>query len=63
MITMTASTFIITLLHGESRHDRHIIAHNTMQAMRIGIRMLPKTDEPRVIICKPAKEHRYGNHS
>lgn len=50
---MTAYNF--TLICAGKRTTRKIIAHSTMQASCIGIRMSPSTDEPVRIICKPVK--------
>jgi hypothetical protein len=46
--------YLITLIHGSDRTVRQIIAHSSMQATLIGIRMLPKLDAPISIFCKPA---------
>ena len=43
----------ITLIQGTDRTVRKIIAHSSMQATLIGIRMLPKLDAPISIFCKP----------
>lgn len=53
---MTARIFQITLIHGGMRHTRSIIAPSTIDALRIGIRMMPELDEPCAITCKPAQE-------
>lgn len=43
----------ITLIHGSTRIERHIIAHSSMQATQIGLRMLPDVTAPLAILCKP----------
>lgn len=53
---MTARAFEITLISLSGRIVRSIIAPSTIDALRIGIRMMPQTDEPCAITCKPAKE-------
>lgn len=45
--------YLVTLIHGSERIVRHIIAHSSMQAALIGIRMMPDTHQPVSIFCKP----------
>ena len=45
--------YLITLIHGNTRTERNVIAHSSMQATRIGISMMPEVDAPLAIICKP----------
>lgn len=45
--------FEFTLIHGGTRHVRNIIAFSSLQATRIGIALMPATDAPLAIICKP----------
>jgi len=47
--------YLITLIHGGEKIVRNVIAHSSMQATLIGIRMLPDTNAPLAIICKPAE--------
>lgn len=54
-------SYIVTLIHGSERIVRHIIAHSTMQAVSIGIAMLPDTAGPVSLFCKPA-ERRFHEH-
>lgn len=51
---MTVRAFEITLVSLSGRIVRSIIARNTIEALRIGIRMMPELDEPCAITCKPA---------
>lgn len=51
--TMTASTYDITLISLHERIEHTVIAHNTVQAIRIGIGMMPSCFAPRGITCKP----------
>jgi len=44
--------YLITLIHGNERIERNIIAPSAMQATLIGIRMMPNTSAPITIICK-----------
>lgn len=50
---MTARAFQITLRCRATRIVRSIIAHSTVEALRIGIRMMPELDGPVGITCKP----------
>lgn len=52
---MTARAFEITLFNRTARIVRNIIAHSTVEALRIGIRMMPKLDGPVGITCKPIR--------
>jgi hypothetical protein len=45
--------FVVTLIYGSERIVRNVIARSSMQATLIGIRMLPDTNAPLAIICKP----------
>lgn len=42
----------ITLISATERIERHVIAHNTVAALRIGIRMMPELQGPVGITCK-----------
>lgn len=46
-------SYSITLLQDGERIVRHVIAHSTMQAALIGVRMLPNTTKPVSLFCKP----------
>lgn len=50
-------SYLVTLIHGSERIVRHVIAHSAMQATLIGIRMLPDTNAPLAIICKPVERN------
>lgn len=60
---MTARAFQITLRSRATRIVRSIIAHNSVEALRIGIRMMPvlsgaegpELDGPVGITCKPMR--------
>ena len=43
---------ILTSLH--ERIERSVIANSTVQAIRIGITMMPECNSPCSITCKPA---------
>lgn len=45
-----------TMICAGKRTTRKIIAHSTMQASCIGIRMSEASDEPVRIICRPARK-------
>jgi hypothetical protein len=47
--------YLITLIHGDVRTIRNVIAASSMAATRIGLAMLPETSAPLAIICKPAE--------
>jgi hypothetical protein len=47
--------YLITLIHGDARTVRNIIANSSMAATKIGIAMLPATTAPLAIICKPVR--------
>jgi hypothetical protein len=49
--------YIITLIQGSTRTVRKVIAHSSMQATLIGIRMMPETHSPVSIFCKPAERN------
>lgn len=49
-----ARTFEITLIHGDTRDVRKIIAHAAMQATSAAINLLPDVPGQFAIICKPA---------
>lgn len=50
---MTARAFEITLINMRQRIVRNVIAHNTVEAIRIGISMMSALDAPCAITCKP----------
>lgn len=50
---MKTLAFEITMISLRQRIVRHIIAHSTVEAIRIGIRMMSELDEPCAITCKP----------
>lgn len=50
---MKASAYDITLISLHERIERTVIAHNTVQAIRIGIGMMPSCFAPCGITCKP----------
>lgn len=50
---MTARAYQITLISLQQRIERSVIAHNTVQAIRIGIGMMSELDAPCAITCKP----------
>ena len=50
---MNAYDFV--LICAGQRTTRKIIAHGTVQATQIGLRMLPQISAPLSIICKPIK--------
>lgn len=60
---MTARAYQITLTSRTARAVRHVIAHSTVQAIRIGIAMMPVLSNaeghafgfPCGITCKPAR--------
>lgn len=52
---MTARAYQITLTSRTARAVRHVIAHSTVQAIRIGIRMMPELHGPVGITCKVAR--------
>lgn len=43
----------ITLISAKARIERSVIAHSTVQAIRIGIAMMPALQGPCGITCKP----------
>lgn len=47
--------YLVTLIHGDVRTLRNVIAASSMQAMCIGIKTMSDTHEPCRIICKPAE--------
>jgi hypothetical protein len=47
--------YLITLIHGDVRTIRNVIAASSLAATRIGISMMPHTSAPLAIICKPAE--------
>jgi hypothetical protein len=47
--------YLITLIQGEKRSERNIIAHSAVQATSIGLDMMPDIEAPFCIICKPVK--------
>jgi hypothetical protein len=49
--------YLITLIHGGEKIVRNVIAHSSMQATQIGIRMMPNTHAPVSIFCKPAERN------
>lgn len=51
------NTFAITLIQGARRTVRKVIAESSMQAMLIGIRMMPDMHEPISIFCKPLERN------
>lgn len=44
--------FLITLISSTERIERNVIAHSTVAALRVGIRMMPDLDGPCGITCK-----------
>lgn len=44
----------ITLISATERIVRNVIAHSTVEALRIGIRMMPELQGPVGITCKVA---------
>lgn len=50
---MNARAYQITLISLQQRIERSVIAHNTVQAIRIGIGMMSELDAPCAITCKP----------
>lgn len=50
---MKARAFEITLISLRQRIVRHVIAHSTVEAIRIGVRMMSELDAPCAITCKP----------
>lgn len=50
-------SYQITLIHAAGRTVRNVIAHSTMQAVMIGINMLPDTTKPVSLFCKPAERN------
>ncbi len=50
---MTARAYQITLISLRQRIERSVIAHNTVAAICIGIRMMSELDAPCAITCKP----------
>jgi hypothetical protein len=47
--------YYITVIYGAQRMMRNVIAHNSIQATRIGLAMMSQLNEPCAIICKPAE--------
>lgn len=45
--------YIITLIFGTTRIVRNVIARSSVHAGRIALAMMPDTDEPCAVICKP----------
>lgn len=45
--------YLITLISLDMRIERSVIAHSTVQAIRIGIGMMPECGSPCAITCKP----------
>lgn len=52
---MTPRAFEVTLTGKTARTVLHIVAHHTVQAMRIALNTLPGDSAPRRITCKPYK--------
>lgn len=50
---MSLRGFEITLISMRQRVVRNIIAHSTVEAIRIAIRMMPEIDANCAITCKP----------
>lgn len=50
---MTARAYQITLISLQQRIERSVIAHSTVAALCIGIRMMAELDAPCAITCKP----------
>jgi hypothetical protein len=50
---MTAHSFEVTLISGSVRIVRNVIAHSAVNAARIALAYMPRTDAPLAIICKP----------
>ena len=49
------SHYLVTLIYGNVRTVRNVIANSSMQAVCIGIKTMSDTHEPCRIICKPAE--------
>ena len=47
--------YLITLINGSERIVRNVIATSSVQAGRIALAMMPDTDEPCAVICKPLR--------
>lgn len=47
--------YLIILIYGSTRHVRNVIARSSVQAGRIALAMMPNTDEPCAVICKPLR--------
>lgn len=52
---MTARAYRITLINLRQRIERSVIAHSTVEAIRIGVRMMAELDAPCAITCAPLK--------
>lgn len=50
---MTARAYRITLISLRQRIERSVIAHSTVAALCIGIRMMAELDAPCAITCAP----------
>lgn len=50
---MNARTYQITIISLRQRIERSVIAHSTVAAICIGIRMMSELDAPCAITCKP----------
>lgn len=50
---MSARAYQITLISLRQRIERSVIAHSTVAAICIGIRMMAELDAPCAITCKP----------
>jgi hypothetical protein len=49
----TMREYLITIIHGQQRTQRRVIASNTCQAAITGANMIGETDLPLTIFCKP----------
>jgi hypothetical protein len=47
--------YLITLIHNGGRIVRNVIAPNSIKAGLIALAMMPDTDEPCAVICKPLR--------
>lgn len=47
--------YLITLISPDRRIERSVIAHSSVQAIRIGIAMMPECGSPCAITCKPRR--------